>query len=372
MVALCLEMSGLLWYLCPALLLSTLAISHSAEHGSWSARKGVAQVFPGSLDTQQSSSHGGQQGGGRHCSWHGNRVSAGLLSHRPLHPVGSDDGMSLGGLSPVGPQMDPGGRGRVGRQRGETPSAFRIKSHVPTHHSIRTEHARKGRRHGHHPKRRKQGGRRTKTRHSKDHFSHLELGSVQHREVFEERPSGAPPSESTALPSLSTIVSTSPSTPLVTTVMTEQWPTGHRTSTTPQRFGQRKKPGEVMPTLDMTLFDWTDYEDMRPADSWPSSKKKDKWRSNYLNNGNMTTDTDTVEPCDHHLDCLSGSCCDLRHHECRTHNRGLNNKCYDDCMCTEGLRCYAKFHHNRRVTRRKGRCVEPESANMDQGAFISV
>nr|5Z5K_B Chain B, Draxin [Rattus norvegicus] len=65
------------------------------------------------------------------------------------------------------------------------------------------------------------------------------------------------------------------------------------------------------------------------------------------------------EPCDHHQDCLPGTCCDLREHLCTPHNRGLNNKCFDDCMCTEGLRCYAKFHRNRRVTRRKGRCVEP-------------
>lgn len=37
-----------------------------------------------------------------------------------------------------------------------------------------------------------------------------------------------------------------------------------------------------------------------------------------------------------------------------------------------GLRCYAKFHRNRRVTRRKGRCVEPETANGDQGSFINI
>lgn len=37
-----------------------------------------------------------------------------------------------------------------------------------------------------------------------------------------------------------------------------------------------------------------------------------------------------------------------------------------------GLRCYAKFHRNSRVTRRKGRCVEPETANGDQGSFINV
>lgn len=31
-----------------------------------------------------------------------------------------------------------------------------------------------------------------------------------------------------------------------------------------------------------------------------------------------------------------GSCCDLREFECKPHNRGLNNKCFDDCMCEEG------------------------------------
>uniref|UniRef100_A0A8C2QCX3 Dorsal inhibitory axon guidance protein n=1 Tax=Cricetulus griseus TaxID=10029 RepID=A0A8C2QCX3_CRIGR len=67
-----------------------------------------------------------------------------------------------------------------------------------------------------------------------------------------------------------------------------------------------------------------------------------------------------------------GTCCDLREHLCMPHNRGLNNKCFDDCMCVEGLRCYAKFHRNRRVTRRKGRCVEPETANGDQGSFINI
>ncbi|XP_066463560.1 draxin [Eleutherodactylus coqui] len=127
----------------------------------------------------------------------------------------------------------------------------------------------------------------------------------------------------------------------------------------------RKKGGDVMPTLDMTMFDWTDYEDMKP-DTWPSPKKgKQREKMN-------TTSLGEEEPCDHHLDCLPGSCCDLREHLCKPHNRGLNNKCYDDCMCTEGLRCYAKFHRNQRVTRRKGRCVDPESINKDHGSFISV
>ncbi|KAA0708000.1 Draxin-A [Triplophysa tibetana] len=138
------------------------------------------------------------------------------------------------------------------------------------------------------------------------------------------------------------------------------------------KAGRGKAQGEVMPTLDMTLFDWTDYEDMKPVDTWPSNRKKDKRRSKNKSSGNTTLEADVIEPCDHHLDCLPGSCCDLREHECKPHNRGLNNKCYDDCMCEEGLRCYAKFHRKRRVTRRRGRCVEPESANSNHGSFISI
>uniref|UniRef100_A0A8D2FR72 Draxin n=1 Tax=Theropithecus gelada TaxID=9565 RepID=A0A8D2FR72_THEGE len=133
---------------------------------------------------------------------------------------------------------------------------------------------------------------------------------------------------------------------------------------------QPRPDGEVMPTLDMALFDWTDYEDLKP-DGWPSAKKKEKHRGKLSSDGNETSPVEG-EPCDHHQDCLPGTCCDLREHLCTPHNRGLNNKCFDDCMCVEGLRCYAKFHRNRRVTRRKGRCVEPETANGDQGSFINV
>ncbi|XP_053136553.1 draxin [Hemicordylus capensis] len=147
---------------------------------------------------------------------------------------------------------------------------------------------------------------------------------------------------------------------------TEEPPALQATASRPR--GRARHDGEVMPTLDMTLFDWTDYEDLR-ADMWPSARRKEKRRSKI--GGNETAPAEG-EPCDHHLDCLPGCCCDLREHLCKPHNRGLNNKCYDDCMCTEGLRCYAKFHRNRRVTRRKGRCVEPESADGDQGSFINV
>ncbi|XP_061457911.1 draxin [Rhineura floridana] len=138
--------------------------------------------------------------------------------------------------------------------------------------------------------------------------------------------------------------------------------------TSPRPRVRFRQEGDVMPTLDMTLFDWTDYEDLR-LDMWLPSRRKEKQHSK---NGSNETMPGEREPCDHHLDCIPGCCCDLREHLCKPHNRGLNNKCYDDCMCTEGLRCYAKFHRNRRVTRRKGRCVEPESADGDQGSFINV
>ncbi|XP_061074752.1 draxin-A-like [Conger conger] len=260
-----------------------------------------------------------------------------------------------------------------------TSLAFRIQSHGPKHRPLRTERARKSGRRGHHPQRRKQGGRRNKARRAKGQFRYLQPWLVQHGDEFEGKPSGVAPSKSPAQasppPSPTDMEYTtnpspnpSPSTSLLTTANTERPPT----STNPQKWSRRKQQHEVMPTLDMTLFDWTDYEDMRPAETWPTYKRKGKWHGKNLSGGNTTADTDAVEACDHHLDCLSGSCCDLRDHECRPYNRGLNNKCYDDCMCTEGLRCYAKFHRKRRVTRRKGRCVEPESANSDQGAFITV
>ncbi|NXY60466.1 DRAXI protein, partial [Callaeas wilsoni] len=119
---------------------------------------------------------------------------------------------------------------------------------------------------------------------------------------------------------------------LDTAVSTEEPPVLPATS--PRSQTRLRQDGDVMPTLDMALFDWTDYEDLKP-EMWPSAKKKEKRRSKSPNSGNETM-TAEGEPCDHHLDCLPGSCCDLREHLCKLHNRGLNNKCYDDCMCTEG------------------------------------
>ncbi|XP_036387770.1 draxin-A-like [Megalops cyprinoides] len=370
-------MAALLWCLWPALLLATLAVSHSIEPGSRSVHRSVAQASPrNALQSLDPWAERGYRGGNsRRHGGREDRAGAG-----PSHPMGrpEDDVKGLGGRSPVRQEVGSVGRKGLARRREDGPLGYRSQSHKPENHAPGSEGSRKGRRHGHHAESRKQGGRRNKARHAKGHTPEPELGSVlKDGGVFEEHPYSAPPSESTTQPSTpalpsDTLISTSPSP--VTTAMSEQSPASSSpsASTKPQRFGRGKNQGEVMPTLDMALFDWTDYEDMKPADTWPPTKKKDKWRSKNLSAGNVTVNTDAIEPCDHHLDCLSGSCCDLRHHECRPHNRGLNNKCYDDCMCAEGLRCYAKFHRKRRVTRRKGRCVEPDSANGDQGAFITV
>ncbi|XP_057700992.1 draxin [Corythoichthys intestinalis] len=221
---------------------------------------------------------------------------------------------------------------------------------------------RKGRGYGHgdHSQIRRHGGRRDKGRHGRGFFAGV---------IPDDPP---PPSSSASLgdgssPNFTTFGSGSSS--MVALVTDDHSPTLPPSTTRPQRA---KGQGEVLPTLDMALFDWTDYEDIKPVDGWPSSRKKEKMRSKNLSSGNATNDADDVEPCDHHLDCLPGSCCDLRQHECKAHNRGLNNKCYDDCMCEEGFRCYAKFHRKRRVTRRRGRCVAPDSVSSDHGGFITV
>uniref|UniRef100_A0A8C0U1Z5 Dorsal inhibitory axon guidance protein n=1 Tax=Cyanistes caeruleus TaxID=156563 RepID=A0A8C0U1Z5_CYACU len=89
---------------------------------------------------------------------------------------------------------------------------------------------------------------------------------------------------------------------LDTAVSTEEPPVLPATS--PRSQARHRQDGDVMPTLDMALFDWTDYEDLKP-EMWPSAKKKEKRRSKSPNSGNETMTTEG-EPCDHHLDCLPG------------------------------------------------------------------
>ncbi|XP_051529233.1 draxin-like isoform X2 [Myxocyprinus asiaticus] len=352
-----------------SLLLITLSqTSHGSETPSANAKWSLIQSSTSITDSMQDPEMGLPHGNPRRR--HGSREvrdSAGLLSQRPVSWP-EDDGQSLEGLSPVRLEMGPGDQVRAGGHDEVSGPAHMRRGNPPTE----GEFTRKGRRHGHGhlAEHRKQGGRREKGRAKGVLYDpEPQLGSLlKDMKAFEDDSYTSLPNHDNAHP---TDVPSSVSPILATTADNEHPPTLAPASTKPQS-GRGKAQGEVLPTLDMALFDWTDYEDMKPVDSWPSSKRKDKRRSKNKSNGNSTLDADVIEPCDHHLDCLPGSCCDLREHECKPHNRGLNNKCYDDCMCEEGLRCYAKFHRKRRVTRRRGRCVEPERANSDQGAFITI
>lgn len=343
-----------LWTVVLVCSLSFLGLSNGADQGVPRGKRrqssaGGSNTFQHPLQALQ-----GYSSDQRRHDHHGSRGSrAGLLSHRSLHPLGQpeDEGPGLEGMSPV--------RVEIG------PVRDRERSRMSHNNLLGT---RKGRGHGngqeHHMEHRKHKGHKGK--HVKG-FSPAQDLSAQPKDedVFEDPPFSAltVPSEPPS-PNGSIIGSYSA---MVTTATNEHPPTLPPASTKPQRSG--KGQGDVMPTLDMALFDWTDYEDMKP-DAWPSTNKKDKRKSKNLSIGNVTSDL--VEPCDHHLDCLPGSCCDLRQHECKANNRGLNNKCYDDCMCEEGLRCYAKFHRKRRVTRRRGRCVVPETVSSEQGGFITI
>ncbi|KAK5912020.1 hypothetical protein CesoFtcFv8_001936 [Champsocephalus esox] len=364
-----------------AFLFSALTLSHGAEPGAPHGKRrqssvGGSNALQHPLQGPQGRHYSRERGGHRGQGARAGKGGAGLLSHRPLHPLArpEDDGTGLESLGPVRLEMGPG-RDRA-RMSGKSQAQSRDNQLLGTRKGRGHGH---GNGHGHHFEHRRQGSRRDKERHGKGFLPEPELRSAfKDRDLLEDPPSFS----SVASPSLSMTPPDETPSPIaavfgsgssmVTTVMNEHPPTLPPASTKPQRPVKGKGEGDVMPTLDMALFDWTDYEDMKPVDIWPASRKKDKRRSKNLSSGNVTVDTDTIEPCDHHLDCLPGSCCDLRQHECQPHNRGLNNKCYDDCMCEDGFRCYAKFHRKRRVTRRKGRCVVPESVSSDQGGFITI
>ncbi|XP_038136804.1 draxin isoform X2 [Cyprinodon tularosa] len=373
------------WSLLLVSLFAIQALSQGTDTAANHGRRRKAQTSAGSsnalrypVQVLQSQSFSRDRRGHGSLRTRSAKSGAGLLSHRALHPLPrpSDEEAGLEGLNPVRVEMGPSReRARLG---------LKSSSQNQENQLVGT---RKGRGYGNGNRQpfenKRQGSRREKVRLKKGFPSGPESSSAfKDGDQYEEPPpASASPSASLWL---DVTPPSEPSSPLVSLfdsdsfmvakVTNEHPPTLPPASTKPQFDFQKPAhgQGEVMPTLDMALFDWTDYEDMKPVNAWPTSRKKDKRRSKNLSSGNLTGDADAVEPCDHHLDCLPGSCCDLRLHECKPHNRGLNNKCYDDCMCEEGFRCYAKFHRKRRVTRRRGRCVVPESVSSDQGGFITI
>lgn len=70
-----------------------------------------------------------------------------------------------------------------------------------------------------------------------------------------------------------------------------------------------------------------------PTRAWPATHMMDLLSGGILQGGGE----EPLSLADHMwLAVLPGTCCDLREHVCTPHNRGLNNKCFDDCMCMEG------------------------------------
>uniref|UniRef100_A0A3B3DK52 Dorsal inhibitory axon guidance protein n=1 Tax=Oryzias melastigma TaxID=30732 RepID=A0A3B3DK52_ORYME len=248
-------------------------VSHGAEPGAPYGRRRKVQSSPGASNAlqppAQSLSYSEDRGGPPRAR----PAEAGGLSHRSRHPLArpEDDGTGLEGLSPV--RVEAG------------PSRERARSHAPF--GIRENQllgTRKGAGPGFGNGREltselwKPGGRRDKRRHRKGFLPESELSS----EVGARDRNPPSSSSFTSSPSLGLTPPDEPPSPIisvsgsstVTTATNEHPPTLLPASSKPQKSGRGKGQGEVMPTLDMALFDWTDYEDMKPADSWPSSKKK--------------------------------------------------------------------------------------------------
>ncbi|XP_035378522.1 draxin-B isoform X2 [Electrophorus electricus] len=117
----------------------------------------------------------------------------------------------------------------------------------------------------------------------------------------------------------------------------------------------------VVSILGREFFHWDDWESARLME------KKNRQHIKSSSNGKQAMHLQTIISCEHHLDCVPGSCCNLRKHMCEVQNRGLNNKCYDNWF-----QCLAKLHHNDRVIQKKGRCVHPEDINISHRIFTAI
>lgn len=148
-----------------ALLFASLALSHSTEPGAPQGKRRQGHTSAGSTNTLQhplqglqghspSRAHGRNGGPGAR----GTKAGAGLLSHRPLHPlaVPEDDGTGLEGLSPVRLEMGPGRDRDRDRARTKSSSLARENDLLGTRKGKGHRH---GNGHGHHFEHQKQGGR---------------------------------------------------------------------------------------------------------------------------------------------------------------------------------------------------------------------
>lgn len=165
------------WSLQLAFLVATLVLSHSAEPGAPQGKRRQAQTSAAGTNTPQHPLHGPQglrssrdRGGRWAAGERGAKAGAGLLSHRPPHPLArpEDDGMGLESLSPVRLEMGPGrDRDRV-RMGMKSPSQARENDLLGTRKGRGHGHGNgHGHGHGHHFENRRQGSRHDKGRHGK-------------------------------------------------------------------------------------------------------------------------------------------------------------------------------------------------------------
>uniref|UniRef100_A0A9R1SPM1 Dorsal inhibitory axon guidance protein b n=2 Tax=Cyprinus carpio TaxID=7962 RepID=A0A9R1SPM1_CYPCA len=352
MVALC-------WYFGSFLLLDLVTMTLSTETGHNSA----TEVFRDNViipPRPEASIH--QHSHHRKHSGHKKRMTAGQLRERPHITVvhTQNEGPDLEGLSPVRLEMEPD------RRRIITPkkrNSMRFDSLIPEQINISpgAETSEKAMRR---PTGYNMFGGHIVGTHDEESLSLGKKRRVSFDQRLNKNSFGSPTEPVFPAATVGSFIL-----PITAAVSGE--PT---TKPTPSRKPQVRSysGGDVMPTLDMTFFDWTDYEDMRPPHKKQFSKKRgsDKQATKSPSTELVTLTSD--RSCKHHLDCLPGSCCNLRTHVCELHNRGFNNKCYDSCMCEEGLRCYAKLHRHYRITRKKGQCVDPEDISLNRGMFIMV
>ncbi|KAG2459262.1 ATRAP protein, partial [Polypterus senegalus] len=121
-----------------------------------------------------------------------------------------------------------------------------------------------GRKHKEH----KKHGRKDKNKHSKGRYTEPEFSPLNKEvEVFGAIPSRHPNVEE-EVPSMTTSSSSPSSNQVTATVSEEPLAMSSAAPQTQRPSETRVRPdGEVMPTLDMALFDWTDYEDLKPDES---------------------------------------------------------------------------------------------------------
>ncbi|TRY82617.1 hypothetical protein DNTS_032568, partial [Danionella cerebrum] len=331
-------------------LLIALAHSlHSSEIPTENAKLSLTLSSSSKDDSDKRVLRGNHQR--RHMS-RKDRDRVGLSSQRPRQRL-EEDGPSLEALSPVKLELRPGGGARS-----EVYDETRGPAHLHQGRLLSEgESSRKGRRHGHRhlADHRKNGGKKEKGR-VKGDVTEPQFGSFYEEGLYtspphhnsvplteapaslvpilvssaaQEHPPTLPPAsaKSQGKVKLSSLLCTkeeleveegschkgevslahppaSPSHNHLFILFLRQ----HFTTSDLSRgkSGRRKTQGEVMPTFDMALFDWTDYEDMRPIDSGPSRSRKEKGRGKMTINWNSTADPGDIEQCDHHLDCLPG------------------------------------------------------------------